>query len=98
MAGENAVPLPRPAAPVPFAAAKPKATQRAAEISGVDSGIDSEVSSEVDSEVDSNPQQAIRRIRDLLREGKLDAARLALQAFAQRYPEQPLPEDLRALR
>jgi TolA-binding protein len=60
--------------------------------------VDSVGDSEVGSEVESNPQQAIRRIRDLLREGRLDAARRALQAFVQRYPEQPLPEDLRALR
>lgn len=94
MAGENSLVPPRPAAPAPFAAAKSKATQRAEEISGVDSVGDSEVGSEVE----SNPQQAIRRIRDLLREGRLDAARRALQAFVQRYPEQHLPEDLRALR
>jgi TolA-binding protein len=89
---ENAEAPPRLAAPVPFAAAKSRATLRAGEIAGVHGTLESSV----DSEVDSNPQQAIRRIRDLLRDGQLDAARRALQAFVQRYPEQHLPEDLRA--
>lgn len=91
---ENAVAPPRPGAPAAFAAAKSRATQRAGEIAGMDGTLDSSV----DSGVDSNPQQAIRRIRDLLRDGQLDAAREALRAFVQRFPEQHLPEDLRALR
>ncbi|MUV14254.1 hypothetical protein [Noviluteimonas gilva] len=37
------------------------------------------------------------RIRELVRDGKLDQARESLHAFRARYPGQPLPEDLRAL-
>jgi hypothetical protein len=37
------------------------------------------------------------RIRELVRAGKPDAARESLRAFRARYPQQPVPDDLRAL-
>jgi hypothetical protein len=39
----------------------------------------------------------LARIRELLVAGKLDAARASLREFRHRYPDAPLPDDLRAL-
>ena len=39
----------------------------------------------------------LQRIRELVRDGHLDAARESLRAFRTRYPGQAVPEDLRAL-
>lgn len=39
----------------------------------------------------------LARIRELLATGKPDAARASLREFRHRYPDAPLPEDLRAL-
>jgi TolA-binding protein len=39
----------------------------------------------------------LQRIRELLRNGQTDAARDSLREFRHRYPQQVLPEDLRAL-
>ena len=39
----------------------------------------------------------LARIRELLAAGKLDAARASLREFMHRYPDQALPDDLRAL-
>lgn len=39
----------------------------------------------------------LARIRELLAAGKPDAARASLQEFMHRYPDAPLPDDLRAL-
>jgi hypothetical protein len=39
----------------------------------------------------------LARIRELLVAGKLDAARASLGEFRHRYPDAPLPDDLRAL-
>jgi hypothetical protein len=39
----------------------------------------------------------LSRIRELLGEGKVDAARASLAEFHRRYPEAPLPDDLRSL-
>ena len=39
----------------------------------------------------------LARIRELLAAGKPDAARASLHEFVHRYPDYPLPDDLRAL-
>jgi hypothetical protein len=39
----------------------------------------------------------LARIRELLGEGKIDAARASLAEFHRRYPDAPLPDDLRPL-
>lgn len=39
----------------------------------------------------------LARIRELLAEGKIDAARASLAEFHRRYPDAPLPDDLRPL-
>ena len=39
----------------------------------------------------------LARIRELLAAGRTDAARASLREFVHRYPEEPLPDDLRAL-
>jgi hypothetical protein len=39
----------------------------------------------------------LARIRELLGEGKTDAARASLAEFHRRYPDAPLPDDLRSL-
>lgn len=39
----------------------------------------------------------LARIRELLATGRTDAARASLREFVHRYPEEPLPDDLRAL-
>ncbi|HEY9541747.1 MAG TPA: hypothetical protein VIR05_08930 [Luteimonas sp.] len=42
-------------------------------------------------------QAWLQRVRELLAEGKPDAARESLREYQRRYPEAELPEDLRAL-
>lgn len=39
----------------------------------------------------------LQRIRELLAEGRTDAARASLREFVRRHPDAPLPDDLRAL-
>jgi hypothetical protein len=39
----------------------------------------------------------LARIRELLAAGRTDAARASLREFVHRYPEEPLPDELRAL-
>jgi hypothetical protein len=39
----------------------------------------------------------LARIRELVAAGKSDAARASLREFMHRYPDAPLPDDLRAL-
>ena len=39
----------------------------------------------------------LQRIRELVRDGRLDAARESLHAFRNRYPGHAIPDDLRAI-
>jgi resuscitation-promoting factor RpfA len=39
----------------------------------------------------------LARIRELVAAGESDAARASLREFMHRYPDTPLPDDLRAL-
>jgi hypothetical protein len=39
----------------------------------------------------------LQRIRELVADGELDAARASLREFVRRHPDEPLPDDLRPL-
>jgi len=43
------------------------------------------------------PEPWLQRIRQLLREGRLEEARKSLQALRERHPDFPVPEDLRGV-
>ncbi|MFA5082436.1 MAG: hypothetical protein WC474_07840 [Hydrogenophilaceae bacterium] len=50
---------------------------------------------EADHAAVSGPEERVREIRRLLREGRAEEARKALQGLRRQYPEYPLPDDLK---
>ena len=50
------------------------------------------------SQPEETPEQAVEAIRQLLRQGNIDAARSRLEALRKRHPEFPLPPDLEPAR
>lgn len=100
----------QPARPASAAAAAEASTLDRIEVTGsrikaVD--VDVEGAPAVDQPVDDQPpasadspqvrQAWLQRVRELIAEGKPDAARESLREYQRRYPQAELPEDLRAL-
>src|SRR5690606_31525522 len=96
----------QPARPASPAAAADASSLDRVEVTG--SRIDAfDAEPAVDQPIDDQPpasadspqvQQAwLKRVRELLAEGKPDAARESLREYQRRYPEAELPRDLRAL-
>ena len=96
----------QPARPASAAAAADASSLDRIEVTG--SRIESfDAASAVDQPLDDQPpasadspqvrQAWLHRVRELLAEGKPDAARDSLREYQRRYPQAELPEDLRAL-
>ena len=100
---QDAAPAPAPAAPRPLAA-MPAQTAKAR--SGA-AAARASVVMEADAPLEDVPPATanapgvrdawLQRISELQRQGRLDDARASLAEFRRRYPDAPLPPDLRAL-
>lgn len=102
----------QPARPASAAAAAEASALDRIEVTGsrikaVDVDVEGAPAPAVDQPVDDQPpasadspqvrQAWLQRVRQLLAEGKPDAARESLREYQRRYPQAQLPEDLRAL-
>lgn len=109
MPAEAARPLPRlasPASPAPPAPPTPAAPAMAAKVQ-VSEAAAGDADGQGDAPIEDVPPASmaapevraawLRRIGDLLRQGRLDEARSSLAEFRRRYPEAVLPAELRPL-
>lgn len=94
---EAATAMARPRAETKMAAPRPSAGAEIPEPNRAPAMGSAAVARESLSTVE-RPEQALDRIRRLLREGREDEAHRALAEFIRRHPDYTLPEDLRKLR